>query len=140
MARLRFLWVIHTTANVADADTDGGFELAVHGSPNAEVEIGSFPFPDLPNPDERERARTDEYRFNVHALNVDMFNIDGNHLAIRALSNDAWLPASIWVIGEDVQGRRELLVGLPNWPSSLWWSTDTSEGRPKRFLRVPLTQ
>jgi hypothetical protein len=140
MARLRFLWVIHTTANITNADTEGIFDLVVFGGVTKNNEIGRFRFPDLPNPDEREQARTDEYRFDVSSLNVDMFNIDGQSLAIRIRSNDAWLPSSIWVIGEDIQGRRELLVGLPNWPSSLWWSTDSSEGRDLRRLVVPLTQ
>src|SRR5688572_19321570 len=124
MAMLRFLYVIHTTANIADADTEGEFDLVVFSQLNPQVEIGRFKFPDLPNPDERERARTDEYKFDVSSLNVDMFNVGRQTLAIRTRSDDAWLPSSIWVIAEDVQGNRELKVALPNWPNSLWWSTD----------------
>jgi hypothetical protein len=139
MARLRFLYVIHTTANVTDADTEGTFVLVVFSPVNPQAEIGSFQFPDLPH-DERERGRTDQYRFDVSSLNVNMFGIDGDTLAIRTRSDDAWLPSSIWVIGEDVQGNRELKVALPNWPGSLWWSTDDSEGEGIRRLFVPLTQ
>jgi hypothetical protein len=140
MARLRFLWVITTTANVADADTDDVFDLIIYSAVNPQAQIGRFQFPDLPNPDERERARTDEYKFDVSALNVDMFTVGPDTLAIRTRGNDVWLPATIWVIGEDVQGKRELRVAIPNWPSSLRWSTDASEGRAERRLAVPLTQ
>ena len=134
MAKLRFLYVIHTTANVEDAGTDAGFDLVVFSQVNPEAELGEFRFPDLPA-DERERGRTDEYRFDVSSLDVNMFGQGPDTLAIRMRSDDAnWLPSTIWVIGEDVEGTRELLVGLPNWPSSLWWSTDASEG--ERFRRL----
>lgn len=140
MARLRFLYVIHTTANVEDAGTDGAFELVVFSPVNPEAQIGRFRFPDLPNPDEREKARTDEYKFDVSRLNVDMFGIGPHTLAINILSEDKWLPSTIWVIGEDMQGNRELKVAIPDWPSSLWWSTQESEGKSIRRLFVPLTQ
>jgi hypothetical protein len=139
MARLRFLYVIHTTADVTDADTDGNFELVVFSPVNPQAEIGEFGFPDRPH-DERERGRTDRYRLNVSSLNMDMFHVRPEILAIRTGSDDAWLPSSIWVIAEDVQGNRQLEVALPNWPSSLWWSTQESEGEPIRRLVVPLTQ
>jgi hypothetical protein len=102
MARLRFLYVIHTTADVTDADTDGNFELVVFSPVNPQAEIGEFGFPDRPH-DERERGRTDRYRLNVSSLNMDMFHVRPEILAIRTGSDDAWLPSSIWVIAEDVQ-------------------------------------
>jgi hypothetical protein len=48
MARLRFLYVIHTTADVTDADTDGNFELVVFSPVNPQAEIGEFGFPTYP--------------------------------------------------------------------------------------------
>jgi hypothetical protein len=135
MANIQRLWVIVTTANVADADTENKFDLVIKAAPNPNFEA-RFHFPDLPNPDERERARTDEYPFEVGTLNVSMDLVNGNTIAMEILGNDAWLPSSIWVIGEDVDGTRKLLVGIPRWPANRWWSTDTSEGQPSRLLRV----
>jgi hypothetical protein len=142
MARVRFLWVIHTTANVNNADADVAFDLVYYGGfIGFEHELGRFRFPDLPNPDEKERARTDEYKFDVSSLNVDMSQVTGNHLAIEILADDSWLPSSIWVIGEDVERNRELLVALPNWFEQYgWWSTNTSVGRRERRLVVPKIQ
>ena len=142
MARVRFLWVIHTTADVDNADADVAFDLVYYTGTKfpPEIERGRFRFPDLPNPDEKERARTDEYKFDVSSLNVDMSRVTGRHLAIVILADDSWLPSSIWVIGEDVEGHRALLVDLPNWLKSLWWSTDDSVGDVKRRLVVPLIQ
>ena len=133
MAKLRTLWVIHTTANVANADTEDQFDLVIRASPNPNFEA-RFHFPNLPNPDERERARTDEYRFNVESIDANMELVDGNDMAIETLGSDAWLPSTVWVIGEDVAGQRKLLVGIPKWPSNRWWSKDTSEGQPSRLL------
>lgn len=133
MVDIRRLWVITTTANVKDAGTDDKFDLVIRAAPNPNFQA-RFHFPDLPNPDERERARTDEYPFNVESLNVSMDLITGNTLSIEILGSDAWLPSSIWVIGEDINRTRKLLVGIPQWPASRWWSTDSSEGRPSRSL------
>jgi hypothetical protein len=136
MARVRFLWVIHTTADVDNADADVAFDLVYYTGTKfpPEIERGRFRFPDLPNPDEKERARTDEYKFDVSSLNVDMSRVTGRHLAIGILADDSWLPSTIWVIGEEVGGNRELLVALPNWPNTLWWSTNASVGERERRL------
>ena len=134
MAKLRTLWVIHTTANVTDADTDDKFDLVIDGvSPNPNF-VGRFHFPDLPNPDERERARTDEYRFNVESLDAQLSLIQGRNIAIQILGSDAWLPSTIWVIGEDVDRTRRLVAGFPSWPNNRWWSKDSSEGQASRRL------
>jgi hypothetical protein len=134
MAKARRLWVILTTANVTDADTDDKFDLVIDGvSPNPNF-AWRFHFPDLPNPDERERARTDEYRFTVESINTQLEFIQGRDIVIQTLGRDAWLPSSIWVIGEDVQGARRLIAGFPSWPSNRWWSNDSSEGEASRRL------
>lgn len=134
MAKLKTMWVIVTTANVQGADTDDAFDLLVRASPNPNF-VGRFRFPDLPNPDERQRARTDEYQFNVEELDAPLNLVDGDNIEIEILGSDAWLPSSIWVIGEDVDGNRKLIVGIPQWPSNRWWSKDTSEGKPSYHLR-----
>ena len=61
MANVRFLWVIHTTADVDNADADVPFDLVYYGGIEANQKLGTFRFPDLPNPDEksgRERTNT----------------------------------------------------------------------------------
>jgi hypothetical protein len=98
MARLRRLWVIHTTANVANADTENRFDLVIdHSFPNPNFEA-RLHFPDLPNPDERarERARTDEYPFDVESLAISASLLSGDDLRIEILGNDAWLPSTLW--------------------------------------------
>jgi hypothetical protein len=136
MATLRNLWVIHTTSTEAGADTDDGFQLVIRASNVPYPERARLTFPDLPH-DERERGRTDQYRFDVLNLNIDMFGLGGNNFCIQTLGSDAWLPASIWVIGRDVTGLQRLLVSLPFWPDNLWFSKDTSEGREIRCLDDP---
>lgn len=71
-------------------------------------------------------------------LSVDMFGLNDRHFCLEILGDDAWLPDSIWVIGEDVQTNRELLVAVPRWPESPWFSTDASEGRRSRCLNESL--
>jgi len=61
VANVRFLWVIHTTADVDNADADVPFDLVYYGGIEANQKLGTFRFPDLPNPDEksgRERTNT----------------------------------------------------------------------------------
>jgi hypothetical protein len=137
MATLRYVWVIHTTSTAANAGTDEGFELIIRSQVNPQAIVGTRRYPDLPH-DERERGRTDQYRFDVRDLGVDMFGLNEDNFCIRILGDDAWLPASIWIIGQDVQGARRLLAGVPTWPDDLWFSTDASEGEATRCLDDPL--
>jgi hypothetical protein len=49
-------------------------------------------------------------------------------------STDAWLPSSVWVIGQAEDGELRLLAGVPHWPSNLWFSADASEGKTEYKL------
>ena len=133
MARLRRLWVIHTTADVANADTEDLFDLVIDHFPNPEF-VRLRHFPDLPNPDERERARTDEYSFDIESLDIDSSDLTADKLRIQIRGNDAWLPSTLWVIGEDVHGTNHLIAGFPSWPSNRWWSKDPSVRQESRRL------
>jgi hypothetical protein len=66
MPQLNAIRVIQTTADVKDANCDAGFQLQIFRS-GGDVLLD---FPDLPY-DERERGRTDRYRFDVSGLGVD---------------------------------------------------------------------
>jgi PLAT/LH2 domain len=136
MAKLRYLWVIHTTSTAADANTDDRFELQVRGTVNPQAIIAQLRFPDLPH-NERERGRTDQYRFSMDTYDVDMFGFDESSFSIITFGHNAWLPSSIWVIGQDVEGTRRLLASVPKWPKNLWFSTDSKEGEQSRALDVP---
>ena len=138
MARLRFLWIIHTTSTSANADTESAFRLVLPISDGTTV---GFPFPNLPSPDERERGVTEQYMFDFRNIQDEflMEFLQADDISIRILGSDAWLPSSIWAIGEDINSNRRLLAGVPNWPTTIergWFSTDTSEGRPIRSLQL----
>jgi len=124
---------VHTTSRKEDAGTDEGFNLIIRSVLHPEIVVGTKRFPDLPH-DERESGRTDEYEFDVEGLGIDMSGVNHGNICIEILGDDAWLPRSIWVMGEDVEGTRQLLVGLPRWPDDLWFSTDRDEGERSRVM------
>jgi hypothetical protein len=96
------------------------------------------PFLDLPAvPDEKERGRTEQHRFDFQGTNLDMSLVEGRNIFISILGDDAWLPSSIWAIGEDVNGTIRLLAARPRWPTSElrgWFSREPGEGRATRSL------
>jgi hypothetical protein len=135
MARLDHFWVIHTTSTQDDADTEDGFRLGLRFTqPNPEFVIW-LDFPDLSH-DEREKGRTDQYRFNIveSETPIAMELLQARNFIIATKGSDAWLPDSIWIIGQDVNRARRLLVGIPRWPTDLRFSKDASEGRELHSL------
>ncbi|TQJ39373.1 hypothetical protein FBY33_1388 [Arthrobacter sp. SLBN-112] len=80
-------------------------------------------------------GKVQEYKFDVESADVDMDDIDGRNIEMEILGSNAWLPSSIWAIGEDITRDRKLLVHIPDWPTDQFWSTDRSKGEPRRFLR-----
>ena len=138
--RLSYIWIIHTTSQIQNADTEDKFRLDIAHPTIPQELLLSLPFPDLPSPDERERGVTEQYKFDLTvaegSINTDLAASD---IRITILGNDAWLPDSVWAIGEDVHGIRGLLAGVPNWPTGVhtgWFSTDLSEGAPTRSLDI----
>ncbi len=136
MPRLQFLWVIHTTSNEQNANTNEIFRVIIRDPFNQRETV--LPFPSLPH-NERERGRTDEYLFNLEEQGfIEMEALNADDIGMEILGGNAWLPRSIWVIGQDIQGGRRLLVAQPTWPPENWFSTETSDvgglAQPKRFL------
>ncbi len=136
MATLDMFWVIHTTSILAQADTeDHQFKLGIrHVFPNPDFELWlNFPTPSY---DDRERGRTDQYRFNIdqNEIKIPMESLNPSKFVISTGGRDAWLPESIWIIGRDVNRNHRLLVAIPFWPSTLWFSQDESEGKPQHSL------
>ena len=127
MAVLERIWVIHTTPTADDAGTDEGVTLEIQSG----TQRMSRPLPDLPH-DERELGRTNEYEFDVRDFQLDTDELEPGDIRFTKRGDDAWLPGSIWVIGRTVGGNFKLLVTRPDWPSNVWFSTDTSEGPASR--------
>ena len=129
MARLKRIFINHTTADVETAGTDSAFQLQIVTSGEDILKR----FPDLPSPDERERNHTNEYDF---PLNVEpdedeeeeVVDTDDENfrLIIRVLDvEDPWLPSRIWALGETLNGEIMLLGAHPEWEGG-WF--DRSEG------------
>lgn len=135
MSRLQTIWVIHTTSELADANTDDKFRVIIRDSSAQQTEMV---FPSLPH-NERERGRTDEYVFNMQGQRaIEMETLTPANIGLEITGGNAWLPKSVWVIGQDVQGKRKILAAQPRWPSDSWFSTQTSDAgakaKPVRFL------
>ena len=109
MAQINGLTIIQTTADVEDAETDGGFQLQI-ARPGGDL---LRTFPDLPY-DERERGRTDQYFFDLSGENVNS-DAPGFQVIMRTLSDDGWLPSSIFVIGHTPGGGSIVLGSHPTW-------------------------
>ena len=137
---LRTVIVIHTTSPASNAQTDALFSLNIR-NPAQPGKFISLKFPTLSH-NERERGRTDEYRFDVIEMGLGVADIDAfkakNSFSMTIHSGDAWLPSAFWVIGLPNSGGAELLVGHPFWPGDQWFSTNTSDAagqaKPTRFL------
>src|SRR4051812_41511943 len=130
MATLDMFWLIHTTSVLSNADTEDKafFLFLIHTFPNPQFEL-VMPFP-KPSYDDRERGRTDQFRFNVDQsqFQIPIENLSPSNFVIETSGSDMWLPESIWIVGRDVNRNHRLLVAIPFWPSHLRFSQDESEG------------
>lgn len=127
MARIIGMTIIQTTADQDDAGTDGGFQLQIAG-PGGDV---LRTFPDLPH-DERERGRTDQYFFDLSGENVDS-NGPGFQVIMRTLSDDGWLPASIFVIGHTPDGQSVVVGSHPTWNDG-WFDSGSDAAGPEQHV------
>ncbi|MEU6191281.1 hypothetical protein [Nocardia sp. NPDC047038] len=110
MAILRTVYVIHTTRDEEDANTEAEFQLHIV-VPGSELGSVQLDFPDVAG-NERERGRTDRYRFHVNGLGVD----SEHRMYMRMVTtDDGWHPESIWVIGVTTDGKSHLLSSHENW-------------------------
>jgi hypothetical protein len=128
--------VIHTTSKRSGAQTDARFRLNLRKPTGAG--FLSLDFPTHPH-NERERGRTDEYRFDVRALgfnDMDFLKKD-KRISMTTLGGDAWLPSSLYVIGVPNSGAPELLKTHHFWQhledpdADGWFSTQESDGDGK---------
>ena len=121
MAKLNSLFVVHTTKNVANAETDADFHLFITVAVPVDDAHRSVTllFPDQPH-DERERGRTDSYRFDVS--HEHLYTERGLTIWMTMLNGtDGWLPKSVFLIGVTDSGESRVLGGHPDWPSGQWF-------------------
>jgi hypothetical protein len=139
MAELSRIFIIHTTSNESNAQTDADFALLASTAGIDFVQL----FPDLPH-DEREQGRTDEYEFDVSGAagmpGVEPIDSDNTRLMIIMTSTtNGWLPSSIWAIGETVAGEYVVLANEPDWeerprPEEKWFDRGDGAVGPDRHL------
>lgn len=129
------LHVFAFTANRENADTDMGAALTILLPDRSERQLK---FPSLAG-DQYSKGYGDHYTFDIRA-----FKLTREYLAekvpftLRAGGTnaaDAWLPSQFWVIGEDESHHFHVLVGIPNWPSTLELS---SEADPNSYRAISL--
>jgi hypothetical protein len=125
MPRLNTITVIHTTKNESDAGTDADFVLEI-------VKQGQDvlkEFPDLPH-DERERGRTDQYDFDVSGDDVDSSDPFFSISMRLVNSEDGWLPKSVFVFGQTVNGDNVVLGSHPEWNDG-WFDRGSDAAGPE---------
>jgi len=125
VADLNKIFILHTTADKDDANTDAGFQLVIQAQPFSVI----MDFPDLDH-DERERGRTDEYVFDVSNEGVTT----ESEIKIRMKNtDDGWLPKTMWAIGETREGQFELLAGHSEWPKG-WFDRGDNPAGPDEHV------
>ncbi len=72
-----------------------------------------------------EKERTDSYTFSVDS-DDDLQAVRPEQFRLVAQGRDAWLPASIFILGRS-KGRFRVLVARDNWPIEAWFSADVSD-------------
>jgi hypothetical protein len=114
MPKLKKIVVIHTTVNDPPADSDAEFTLEIARSGSG----FSRRFPNKPN--QRQLGRTDLYQFDVSDKDVDSGD---EHLRISMKINEdnGWLPQSIFVLGETLDGQGIILGYHRQWPGDGWF-------------------
>ncbi len=123
------IFLIHKTSDRTDAGTDADVKLY--------IDDVSFDVYDIPDWDERETGDTDMYPININDTKVDTRLIRKVELEVTGNgADDAWLPDSIWLIGETVENEYILIAGENAWPENAWFSTEADEGQPKYELLV----
>lgn len=126
MAVLKRIFVIHTTSDETNANTDASFDLIASKPGTDFVEA----FKDLPH-DERERDRTDEYIFNVEGKNIDS---ETTELTIVMRNTDnGWLPRTMWALGETERNEIVVLGAHPQWEKG-WFDRGNNAVGPDRHL------
>ncbi len=128
MARIKRLWVFTVTSTESFAGTNATLRLEIVSEGGDEVRS------DLGDPRENDRKRG---QAGCHELllseadHLDDTRIQEIRLRIHAMHN-AWLPKSIWVISENVDGDIKLLSANPDW--NRWFDPESRPGYALRLM------
>jgi hypothetical protein len=132
MPLLKRIFVIHTTADEDDAETDANFQIQVV-TPGGDF-IQTFPEPITGSDhNQRERGRTDEYEFNVEGKGVDTQD-SVFEIRMRMISTtDGWLPTRIWVLGETRENQIIVVAAHPEWQGG-WFDRGDDAAGPEEHV------
>ena len=114
MARIKRLWLLTVTATKSYAGTHAPLrlEIASHNGEKVWDDLGD------PQQNDRELEQTGCQELVLsEADNLDDKQIKEILLRIHD-PHDAWMPKSIWVVSENVDGDIGLLSANPDWN---WW-------------------
>jgi hypothetical protein len=128
MARIKRLWLVTVTATESFAGTRAQLQLEIASHTGEKV------WDDLGNPrqNDRERGQTGCFELVLsEADNLDDTQIKGIWLRLHD-GHDAWMPKSIWVMSENVDGGIKLLSAHPDWKS--WFDPESRPGYALRLL------
>ena len=127
MSRIKRLWLLTVTANGNFAGTRAQLRLEIvsHSGERVWDDLGD------PQQNDHERGSTGCLELVLpEACNLDDTQIKEIRLRIHD-GFDAWMPKSIWLMSENIDGGIKLLSANPDWNS--WFDP---ESRPGYALRV----
>jgi len=122
MAQIRQLWLLTETSSESFSGTTSKLRLDIHfqGNRTLSVDVGD------PEGDDFGCGKTGCQRIDISPSDaVDDTQI--REICLRILDDhDAWLPKSIWIIAENVDGECGLLTADPSWHR--WFDWDSRPG------------
>ena len=127
MARIKRVWVFTVTANKDFACTSASLRLEIITANGSKV----WDNLDTPWRNDRDRGQTDSYELVLSETeDVDDTQIQEIKMRIHG-GHDAWFPASIWLLSQNVDGEIRLLSANPDWNE--WFVTDSTPGYTLRL-------
>ena len=128
MAKIKRLWLLTVTSTESFAGTHAQVRLEIvsRNGNRMWTDIGD------PNQNDRECGQTGCHEVVLsEAEYVDDTQIHEIRLRIHD-GHDAWLPKSIWIISENVEGGIKLLSADPDW--NRWFDPESRPGYALRLL------
>ncbi|MFH1921880.1 MAG: PLAT/LH2 domain-containing protein [Planctomycetota bacterium] len=128
MAKIKRLWLLTVTSTESFAGTHAGVRLEIvsRNGNRMWADIGD------PNQNDRECGQTGCHELVLSETEyVDDTQIQEIRLRIND-GPDAWLPKSIWIISENVDGGTKLLSADPDW--NRWFDPESRPGYALRLL------
>ncbi len=129
MAQIRRLWLLTETSSESFSGTNSKLRLDIHvqGDRTFSVDVGD------PKRDDFGCGKTGCQQIDVPTSDaIDDTQI--REICLRILENhDAWLPKSIWIVSEDIDGECSPLTADPRWHR--WFDWDSRPGYSLSLLQ-----